>query len=100
LKFSHNSFSFHNFKWCDSIKAVTKIEVIVDKDLQVRLCIDKNVNKEDNYNEKKIDISSGGKDLRNFNFLNENDFNSFLFLIKRLYLQLTNENLLVETLTN
>ena len=46
---------------------------------------------------KKIDIAEGLKEhMRNFNFISENDFNYFLFLIKRLYMNLTNKDLLVE----
>lgn len=89
-------FYFSGYKWCDSIRSIRNIEVLVAKDLQVRLNIDKKINKEDNYYVKKINIES--KDIRNFNFISENDFNHFLFLMKRLYYDITKKHLNVETI--
>jgi len=62
----------------------------------VRIFVEKNINKEENYNEKKKEIGINNKELRDFVFISENDYNYFLFLIKRIFYNITKNYLIIE----
>jgi len=83
-------------KWSDAIKSITKLHIFVDKEFQLRIYFDKNINKEENYIEKKKEIIINMKEIRDFIFISESDFNYFLFLIKRLYFKINNNFILIE----
>lgn len=62
----------------------------------MRIFVEKNINKEENYNEKKKEIGINNKELRDFVFISENDYNYFLFLIKRIFYNITKNYLIIE----
>ena len=94
MNFKENAFRVKQAKWSDAIKAVTKLNVYIDRELQVRIFLDINVNKEENSIEKRSGINI--KETRDFIFISESDFNYFLFLIKRLFFSIANKYLVIE----
>lgn len=72
------------------------MNVFIDKEFQVRVFIDINLNKEANYVEKNKDTGINLKEIRDFIFISESDFNYFLFLTKRLFFSINKANLIIE----
>lgn len=68
----------------------------MDRELQVRIFLDINVNKEENAIEKRKEYGINMKEIRDFVFISESDFNYFLFLIKRLFFSLVDKHLIIE----
>lgn len=64
--------------------------------MQVRIFININVNKEENFIEKRKENAINMKEIRDFIFISESDFNYFLFLIKRLFFNIVNKYLVIE----
>lgn len=95
-KFKENTFKLKQEKWSDAIKAIIKLNIFVDKEFQLRIYFDKNINKEENFKEKKKEIIINMKEIRDFIFISESDFNYFLFLIKRLYYNISNNFIVIE----
>jgi hypothetical protein len=72
------------------------LSIFVDRELQIRIFIDLNINKEENFIEKKKENEVNLKEIRDFIFISESDFNYFLFLIKRLFFSIDNKHLVIE----
>jgi hypothetical protein len=91
-----DTFKVEKLKWADSIRAINKVGVILNKTCEMRLYYEKDINTQDhktmNVSKKLLKV----KKSRDFIFLNNNDRNYFLFLIRQGYLKLTKLNLTVE----
>ncbi len=96
MNFKENDFKFKQAQWSDAIKAFSKLNVFLDRELHVRIFLDINVNKEENLIEKGKNNTINLKEIRDFIFISESDFNYFLFLIKRLYFSIMNKHLVID----
>ena len=91
-----DTFKVEKLKWADSIRAINKVGVILNKTCEMRLYYEKDINTQDhksmNVNKKLLKV----KKSRDFIFLNTNDRNYFLFLIRQCFFKLTKAHLAVE----
>jgi hypothetical protein len=93
-----NVFKVEKIRWADSIKSITKIAIIQNKTTELRIYYDSNVNKEEH---KLLNINKKlckGKKSRDFIFINTQDRNYFLFLIRQCYFKLNKNHLVLESI--
>jgi hypothetical protein len=93
-----NVFKVEKIRWADSTNSITKIAIIQNKTSELRIYYDSNINKEEhkimNINKKLCK----GKKSRDFIFINTQDRNYFLFLIRQSYFKLAKKHLIIESI--
>lgn len=93
-----NVFKVEKIRWADSTNSITKIGIIQNKSIELRIYYDSNINKEEH---KLMNINKKlckGKKSRDFIFINTQDRNYFLFLIRQCYFKLAKKQLIIENI--
>ncbi len=93
-----NVFKVEKIRWADSTNSITKIGIIQNKSNELRIYYDSNINKEEH---KLMNINKKlckGKKSRDFIFINTQDRNYFLFLIRQCYFKLVKKQLIIENI--
>ena len=91
-----DNFKVEKLKWADSIRAITKVGIIQNKSSEMRLYYDKEVNAQDHKNMKVSKKLLKTKKSRDFIFINMNDRNYFLFLVRQSFHKITKSFVPVE----
>ncbi len=93
-----NNFKVEKIKWADSIASIQKIGMIQNKAMEMRIYYDKDINKIEHKNKNINKKLCKSKKSRDFIFINVQDKNYFLFLMRQCYFKITKNNLLVESI--